>query len=125
MMSRRISAAEERELISAAFAAALMILAIFLAFFGVLAAVQPQVEKITELREAFVLPVRVQYIWSDVIRLGGCHRIALSQRISNRPALDHFPGVLVDYRCCRRHPLSCANDWAMSGGKRLNGPPHV
>ena len=59
MMSRRISATEERELISAVFAAALMILTIFLAFFGVLAAVQPQVEKITELREAFVLPVQV------------------------------------------------------------------
>ena len=39
------------------FAAALVILAIFLTFFGVLAAVQPEVEKITELREAFAIPV--------------------------------------------------------------------
>jgi hypothetical protein len=75
MMTRRISAAEERELISAVFAAALMILTIFLAFFGVLAAVQPQVEKITELREAFVLPVRVSIF--GVMLSGSVGAIAL------------------------------------------------
>lgn len=59
MLRRKISVAEERELISAVFSAALVILAIFLAFFGVLAAVQPEVEKITELREGFKIPVFV------------------------------------------------------------------
>jgi hypothetical protein len=75
MMSRRISATEERELISAVFAAALVILTLFLAFFGVLAAVQPEVEKIPELREAFIFPVRLSIF--GVILSGVVAAIAL------------------------------------------------
>ena len=70
MRRHNISRAEERELINAVFAAALVILAIFLAFLGVLAAVQPEVEKITELREAFAIPVWASIfgvIWSGVV----------------------------------------------------------
>ena len=57
-----MSRSEERELINAVFAAALVILAIFLAFVGVLAAVQPEVERVSYLRREFAISV-----WSSVV----------------------------------------------------------
>jgi hypothetical protein len=95
MMSPRISAAEERELISAVFAAALVILAIFLAFFGVLAAVQSQVEKISDLREAFVVPVRASML--GVILSGSVAAIALLYLSGHRidPRWIIFPVYLL------------------------------
>ncbi len=49
-LPRSISPAEKRELMNAFFAAALVMLAIFLGFVGVLAAVQPSVEGVSYLR---------------------------------------------------------------------------
>ena len=52
-----ITGAEEREVVNAIFAAALVILAIFLGFVGVLAAVEPQVEGISFLHGRFSVAV--------------------------------------------------------------------
>ena len=57
-----MTGAEERELVNAIFAAALVILAIFLGFVGVLAAVQPTVERVSYLRQEFDISV-----WSSLI----------------------------------------------------------
>jgi hypothetical protein len=56
-----MSRSEERELVNAIFAAALVVLAIFLGFVGVLAAVQPEVERVSYLRREFAISV-----WSSV-----------------------------------------------------------
>ena len=56
-----MSRSEERELVNAVFEAALVILAIFLAFVGVLAVVQPEVERVSYLRQEFAISV-----WSSV-----------------------------------------------------------
>jgi uncharacterized membrane protein len=56
-LTRGVPPAEKRELINAIFAAGLVILAIFLGFVGVLAAVQPSVERVSYLRERFVISV--------------------------------------------------------------------
>jgi hypothetical protein len=52
-LTRSMPRAEKRELINAIFAAGLVILAIFLGFMGVLAAVQPEVERVSYLRAEF------------------------------------------------------------------------
>jgi hypothetical protein len=81
-----MSQSEERELVNGVFAAALVILAIFLGFVGVLAAVQPEVERVSYLRQDFAIAV-----WSamagvllsagvssaSLAYLSGCRRISV------------------------------------------------
>ena len=57
MTARSITPGEERELVNAVFAAALVMLAIFLGFVGVLAAIKPDVERISYLRQEFLISV--------------------------------------------------------------------
>lgn len=59
---RPITVAEEREAVIAIFGASFVVLAMFLGFVGVLAAVQPSVERISYLRVAFAAPVWMSLI---------------------------------------------------------------
>jgi hypothetical protein len=54
---RAREAGREHELVNAVFAAALVMFAIFLGFVGVLAAVKPDVERISYLRQEFLISV--------------------------------------------------------------------
>jgi hypothetical protein len=67
---------EERELVNAVFAAGLVILAIFLGFVGVLAAVQPTVEKVSFLRDRFLISVWASF--AGVVLSGGASGLALA-----------------------------------------------
>jgi hypothetical protein len=78
-LTRSVSPAEKRELMNAIFAAGLVILAIFLGFVGVLATVQPEVDRVSYLRARFDISICASLagvILSGVVSAGALAKLS-------------------------------------------------
>jgi hypothetical protein len=76
------SSSEDRELVNGIFSAALVMLAIFLGFVGVLAAVHPEVERISYLHNRFLVSVWASMI--GVLLSGGVSGASLAYLTGRR-----------------------------------------